>query len=757
MKRGARFGTATLIVLLAGAGASPEPPLFPIPAYPTPLGPGSTVVADFNGDGYLDVAVASPCRDDLCILFDNVGSIAIFLGGDNPRLTPGVTIPLDFEPTLLRVVNFQGPERPGLLMVPRSGSFLAVLQGTGDGTFESPVAIPTRATPHGAAIADFNADGFDDIAYSHSCTPSSPCAPPGGEVSLLLGSATGTFEPGPASWGGLEPRGLEVGDFNGDGLKDVAVGHFPDPSGLLHPPETLTVHLGLGDGTFSLRSLESDAHEPRVSVADFNLDGFDDIVRQSNRTLSLSDAPSTVVVWLSNGDGTFRRLLEQGATNVSSNMVTGLLTRDAIPDIAYLEGVRGRWISLLGDGSGSFSSLVAFRAAVGADPVLADMDGDGDADLVLNNDDTLVVLTGNGDGTFGPSLPRLAAGLDPRGAAVADFDRDGRQDLAVANAGSLDVSILLGREGGLLSPAEYLKLHIWPRFIAADDLNQDGNPDLLLAGLGEEFAVLMGQGNGTFGPPAYFEVGFGEFSAALADLDRDGNLDLALADRHSSELAILLGDGMGGFSPRERFTAGLIPRSIVAADFNRDGSNDLAVANECEDNAFPFDCLQGDISILLGSGDGTFGSPMQIRPSFDWPFVFPLSMSAADLNADGNVDLAFVVDGLGEARVLFGAGDGTFPGELPLATGPDPSSVRVADVDADGRLDLVVTNEGNGDISIFPGRPGGNFAPALRFVAGALPVAAALGDLDGDGRGDLAVVNGCDFGGPFQQSPCFST
>ena len=176
--------------------------------------------------------------------------------------------------------------------------------------------------------------------------------------------------------------------------------------------------------------------------------------------------------------------------------------------------------------------------------------------------------------------------------------------------------------------------------------------------------------------------------------------------------------------------------SISIGDLDGDGAPDLAVANGGSSLEFP-----GDVSVLLGVGDGTFAAPQSFAAGDR-----PVSVSIGDLDGDGAPDLAVANFNSDDVSVLLGIGDGTFAAEQRFAAGVFPQSMSIGDLDGDGVPDLAVANGGSfadmGDVSVLLGAGDGTFAAQQRFDAGDSPQSVSIGDLDGDGAPDLAVANG---------------
>jgi hypothetical protein len=391
---------------------------------------------------------------------------------------------------------------------------------------------------------------------------------------------------------------------------------------------------------------------------------------------------------------------------------TRLLSTSALPGYpsgAYFDGLsdpvdralyvafNGRGILRLGLPARElqFESAQSFGAGTApVDVIGADLNRDGITDLATANfgSDDVSVLIGNGDGRFAPSLPFGVSGRNPSAVASADFNGDRQPDLATANFGSNDVSVLPGVGDGRFGPAAtFGALGVNPSDIVAADFNRDGRLDLAVANQGfplgpQNLAVLLGNGDGTFAPAGSFAAGDAPIAITAHDFDRDGRLDLAAANFFSNDVTVLLGNGDGTFGPARPFGVGSFPNALTAADFNSDGNLDLATAN--------FD--SANVSVLLGNGDGTFGRAGAFEVNGDGPS----GITTADFNRDGRADLATANFTSDDVSVLLGIGDGTFVRALNLKVGLAPTAISANDLNGDGRADLVTANNGSNDVSV---------------------------------------------------------
>jgi hypothetical protein len=261
---------------------------------------------------------------------------------------------------------------------------------------------------------------------------------------------------------------------------------------------------------------------------------------------------------------------------------------------------------------------------------------------------------------------------------------------------------------------------------------------LALADAGSDLvSILLDKSDGTFQAASGVAVGPYPLGVATGDFNGDGNLDLVTANDDAFSLSVSLGDGRGGFSSHVDYMAGLFPDSVVAVDLNLDGKLDLVSANTGADT----------ISVLLGNGDGTFQpATTYTLPAADDPIV----VVAGDFNHDGKPDIAALNTYSNTVSILLGNGDGTLQTNVDYPAGSYPFGLVVGDFNGDGALDLAVTNSDcdvpasncPGTVSLLFGNGDGTFQPPVGgYLVGLYPSYLAAANLNGDGGADLAVPN----------------
>jgi len=438
---------------------------------------------------------------------------------------------------------------------------------------------------------------------------------------------------------------------------------------------------------------------------------------------------------------------------------------DGAPDLATANSLSDDVSILLGRRDGSFAPASTF--GVGDAPrglAGVDLDGNGAQDIVISNvsGDSVSVLLGVGDGSFVHLGPFSVGGVDrfPQDVATADFDGDTVPDVVTANLD--DLSILLGTGTGALDPAQSISLgagHTPTRLLAAD-LDGDAAIDIVALAehsSGTDVDVLLGNGDGTFEPAVSYDTGTGPFDLAIADVNGDSVPDLAVLHTVVDEVRILLGNGDGTFqAPSAAIAAGYRPWAMRTADLDEDGAIDLVVAH-----------APGDVSILFGNGDGSFQAPV----SYQTGSVEDCSRSLtlADLNADGSLDVVTTTEYSDSVNVLMGAGGqgfGPVAARYPLGSFATPWDLVAGDIDTDGNTDVVVADTQSSQLLVFPGAIDGSLGTSSSIGVAGFSWRATLGGLNADALPDLvsasASAQGVEVhiggpGGTFQAPVSYAT
>ncbi len=336
---------------------------------------------------------------------------------------------------------------------------------------------------------------------------------------------------------------------------------------------------------------------------------------------------------------------------------------------------------------------------------------------------------------------------EPFGIAAADFNEDGKPDLAIS-AGT-EVYVLLGNGDGTFAPAASSPMAVpvapydsattpFTGPVATGDFNHSGHLALAVGEFQSQAAViLLGNGDGSFVPSsAAFANAFGAPISAVeaADFNADGNLDLAITNEFTGSSPVDLGYGDGAFTAVSALYTGIFPVGVAVGDFNADGKLDAIVASGGT-TKYP----GSGVDVSLGNGDGTFtlasGSPISLGKNLT-------AIATGDFNGDGKLDIAVTDGGSNTVMILLGNGDGTFGVPTTIPVGNQPDAIVVGDLNNDGKLDLAVANYADGTITLLLGNGDGTFTPASGspYAVGQGPFALAAADFNGDGKLDLAVA-----------------
>jgi cell division septation protein DedD len=512
------------------------------------LSPSHIASADFNGDGRLDLAVG------------NTDAVQLFLN-NGAGFTAGVY--LDNYPDSVQGVatgDFDSDGKPDLALTGRS---LSVYRNAGTGASFAKAAYPAGENQVGIKTADMDGDGKLDITVSNYLANS---------VSVYSNNGTGLFAD-KREWGvGEAPNSHAIGDVNGDGKLDIVAAASQTSQ------TTANVLLNAGGRFYVARREYGMKGAARgVAFADFNRDGYQDVV--SGAYVSNQDGP---FVFQGTAEGSLQDgvQVENWGNNIPTDVQAGDFNGDSWPDFVSSIFSPGNCIRVnINQGDGTFLPSVVYAAGGNPSGVgVGDLNGDGKLDIVNSNgsqnDNTISVFIGNGNGTFQPQVV-VPVGFRPSDALLADFDQDGRSEVIVTHYGSSAIYYFKPNAAGVLGAPQVINVGSSQGNAVAADFDNDGWVDVMV---GAGNAVLLRNNRaGSFSPPAGTAVPAGFI--ASGDWDQDGLVDIVGTDGVRNLALVGWNRGAGNFTHVSSLQAGFETGRAGAADLNGDGLPEIVTAN----------------------------------------------------------------------------------------------------------------------------------------------------------------------------------
>ncbi len=680
-------------------------------SFTTGLNPIDTAVADFDGDGNLDVATAD--RGD--------NTVSVLLGNGSGGLGTASSFAVGTTPVPILARDFNGDDNVDLAVANYASGNVSILIGDGTGGFAAAanfmVGAAGGANPLAMVTADFNGDNNLDLAVANDSTD---------DTTILLGNGAGGFTlAANLDHGFVAVRDIAQGDFNGDTFPDLAV---------LKSDSEFRLFFGDGTGAFGpSTSISTESSPAAITTTDFNGDG--------NLDIATLHTFNDVQVFLGDGTGGFSAPTgfppAVGGSSGGAQRAKILpvdLDGDGNLDLISTGGSRG--LSFLpGNGDGTFGAATEIDEP-GRSLSVGDFDNDGYLDLVATdssppNDDQVLILLNQR-----PDWPGLGSKTDystssrPENLAMGDLDGDGDLDFVVKSSDSDNLSIRLNNGSGVFSGSDIAPVSgLNSAVVRLADFNNDGYLDILLLASGD-YALLTNDGQGGFSVNAVSFLSGGGPKVAVADMNGDGFLDFVVGASSSTVTRTFFNDTAGGFTPVS--LSANATSDILLGDIDGDGDADIVRTRADLGSPRSF-------QVRFNDGSGNFGAESARGNQYNRG-----RGALADVDGDGDLDFVNSLRTSNNVAVSLNDGTGTFSADVLYPVGSLPQKPALADVDGDGDLDIVVANDSDNTLSVLLGNGRGAFAPARTFTVGDTPNDLDLGDLDGDGDPDIACPNNLD-------------
>ncbi len=681
--------------------------------------PQLPATGDFNQDGRLDLVYA---------VNENTNAVFVYLADKKGLFQDSTRIELFSETGLTApaVGDFDNDGHDDIAICSETTNLLTIFLGAGNGSLTQ-VGLPTPSFSHPMSLysADFDQDGFDDLALTRTDWFTF------GAVTIFLSNGDGTFATGTDYTAGVGAYTIAIGDIDGIKGPDFVTANFFSNSYTPYLNDG-TGHFTAGTEVFFTRWILTThlADVDNDQRLDLLINGYDRYFRVS----------------LGNGDGTFQTstLVEATPSSYPENLIIDDLNNDGNLDVLTPVKNTHRVGVNLGNGDGTFQTYFLnsySRAPKGA--FTHDFNADGLTDFFSLSDWDLgngIVLLGKGDGTFHNTYHQSTESWSsPRQVVAYDFDNDGDQDLAITRASKSDVALFLNPgDGQFGSLASQTFVGVQPHGLAACDFNSDGKMDLITANtFSLNFSLLAGDGVGGFSLLSNLATGFGAWGGPkdliCLDIDHDGHPDIAAIDPLNNSFFFMKGDGAGSFASAVILGNTSNPAALAAADLNGDQILDFVVTSSSSLS----------LELYLSTGGVSYSISTLALPSGTYDVLLE------DINGDEKADI-ITTNYIGKSLSLYpGEGNGAFGSRIDIATHSFPRSVAAYDLNGDGRKEVVVNFFDRSFIELFEGNDTNNVLASLyKFrsrsdtASGTSPAQEGLliKDLNGDGVADLLSI-----------------
>jgi fibronectin type 3 domain-containing protein len=683
------------------------------------VNPYSITAGDWNGDGFLDLAVKN---------MDYTVSILMNNGSNQFTKTSSLTIGTINAPGSITAGDWNGDGYVDLAATDEGSSTASILMNNGSGQFTISTTINTGDSPSSIISRDWNGDGYPDLAIANYGSST---------VSILINTGNGQFRLSSTISVGNNPISIIAGDWNGDGAQDLAVSNFGS--------NTISILLNNGIGQFTQTSVLAVGTNPCcITAGDWNGDGYQDLAVAicTNNTIS---------ILTNNGNGQFTQTSSPVVGNYPVSVVSGDWNGDGYLDLAVANGRSSTVSILINNGRGQFTNTSA--VSVGSYPesiVSGDWNGNGDLDLAVTNSNSSTVsilMNGANSNITPPTITSFTPISGPTGTSVTiggtNFSPTPTNNIVYFGAVRATVTGATSTSLNVIVPtgATYK-----PISVTVNGLTAYSN-----APFNVTFAGGGSIKSSSFVSKIDFTTGSDPQGIVICDVDGDGKSDVIVVNGGDKTVSVYRNTSASGsittssFAPKADFTTGSWPNSVAVQDVDGDGKPDLVVTNYSSNT----------VSIFRNSSTSGSITASSFAPKIDFTTGSePISVAIGDVDGDGKPDLIvanFSGNTVSVLRNTSTSGSITassFAAKVDFTTGTYPKSIAINDVDGDGKPDLIVANFSGNTVSVLKNTstPGSitasSFAPKIDFITGSEPICVAIGDVDGDGKPDLVVTNG---------------
>ncbi|CAF0988346.1 unnamed protein product [Adineta ricciae] len=701
--------------------------------------PSSVIGGDFNKDQRLDIAVANYATNNIVVL----------LAYSNATFSKQKTYTSDsaFQPNSIGIGQFNNDSYSDIVVGDIVNSFVGIFMGNGDGTFSNlrTYLSDNDMQPIIVAVGDFNNDGFDDIVIDkyevsdsttyddYSYHESSAIR----EIEIHCGNSNGVFSY-------LSTLNFELGigtlkiviyDLNNDTYLDIVIGTVDS--------YYIYAFLGEGKGNFTsaFRSGTSSSLS-RFTVADLNHDGRPDVAVTYSTYIN---AYGAIGVLFGDGSGSFfnETQYSTGYYPITTGIATGDFDSDGHVDLVVANLWNHNIGIFFGFGNGSFQVQRTFTTGLDSAPsfvFVGDFNNDSIVDILFDSQlqKAVVVYPSYGNGSFADLITYPTSAItSPTSAAVADLNHDTLLDVIVVNSNDSNIGVFLDFANANFMSAMPLSTGSspGPRFIVADDFNEDHEMDFVVANyITNNVGIFLGDGRGNFPFQSHYSTGSisSPISLSVNDFNNDHHRDIVVVNSGTDSFGILYGYGNGSLQEQTSHSlpAGSNPYSVGSGDFNKDNQQDIVIANYGSDN----------VAVLIQFNTGNFGKPALYSTG---PGSDPHGFAVGDFNNDSRLDLVVANNGNEHLGIFFGKGNGTFSDQIFYTPSSSflPVSVATSDFNDDNMSDVVVVDNANHIVYILLSLGNGSFTVSMVYDTSfnTWPESISTGYLNNDSQLDIVV------------------